>query len=53
MIRSYSRPRHLMAGCTSPLGLCATKSSGLTTMPSPPLPIRLGDGAAREYYGAK
>src|SRR5258708_3902594 len=36
MMRRYSGPRHFTAGCTSPREPRTMKSSGLTTMPSPP-----------------
>ena len=39
MMRRYSRPRHLTAGWTSPRWPLAMKSSGFTTMPSPPRPV--------------
>src|SRR5215211_6566317 len=39
MMRRYSRPRVLSAGCTSPRRPRATNSSGLTTIPSPPAAV--------------
>src|SRR5215210_2902938 len=36
MIRRYSRPRTLSAGCAMPRRPRQTKSIGLTTIPSPP-----------------
>ena len=39
MMRRYSRPRHLTAGWARPRPPRWMKSSGLTTMPSPPRPV--------------
>ena len=39
MIRRYSRPRHLTAGCNRPREPVATNDNGLTTAPSPPLSV--------------
>jgi hypothetical protein len=42
MIRRYSRPRHLTAGCNGPREPVATNDNGLTTAPSPPLSVKRG-----------
>ncbi len=39
MIRRYSGPRHLIAGCAKPRRPLQMKSSGLTTMPSLPAAV--------------
>jgi hypothetical protein len=46
MILRYSRPRHLMPGWTRPLRPRATKLTGLTTVPSPPLAVSSSHQAA-------
>ena len=38
-MRRYSLPLHFTAGCTSPREPRVMKSSGFTTIPSPPRPV--------------